>query len=109
MSLSAIPHILGTLAKAIGTIIVVGIICGIIGFAVIIGAAYFGHIPHTISKLDYIVAGVVAVLALYAGGVTVLMVEAVKAALTAVRDAGKEVGSAVKGASGIVGEIEKHL
>jgi hypothetical protein len=107
--MGSIGHILGTLAKAIFKIIFVGVICGVIGFAVIYGAAYFGHSAHTISTLDYIVAGVVGVLALYAGGVTVLMVEAVSAARAALVDAEKEAGSAIKGAATVVQQIEKHL
>ena len=109
-----IGHILATLARAIVKIFFVGIICGVIGAAVILGAAYFGHgTVHTLTTLDYIIAGVVGVLALYAGGVTVLMIEAVKAARAAVMDAGKEAGSAIKGAGNIAQtlerEVEKHI
>ena len=104
-----IGHIFATLAKAIVKIFFVGLICGIIGFAVIIGAAYFGHSSHEITTLDYIIAAVVGVLALYAGGVTVLMGEAVAAARAAVADASKEAGAAMRGAGGIVQGIEKEV
>jgi hypothetical protein len=107
--MSEIGHILATLGKAIGRIFLIAIICGIIGFAIIVGGAYFGHSHHTISTLDYIIAAIVGVLALYAGGVTVLMVEAVKAAFAAVTDVGKEAGAAAKGAGGIVQGIEKEV
>jgi hypothetical protein len=104
-----VGHIFGVLGRAIGRIILVGLICGVIGFAVVAGAAYFGHGDHTISTLDYIIAAIVGVLALYAGAVTVLMSEAVKAALTLAADARKEAGTALKDAGGIVGSIEKEI
>jgi hypothetical protein len=102
-----IGHIFATLAKAIGRILLTGIICGVIGFAAIAGFAYYRH--NALTTLDYIVAAVVGVLALYAGGVTVLMVEAVKAAIAGAREVGKEAGVAAKDAGGLVGEIEKEI
>lgn len=111
--MSEIGHILGTLAKAIVKIFFVGIICGIIGFVVILGVAYYehtqAHITPVLATLDYILAAVVGVLALYAGGVTVLMGEAVRAARAAVADAAKEAGSAVHGAGNIAQSIEKEV
>ncbi|HEX9038754.1 MAG TPA: hypothetical protein VF808_17365 [Ktedonobacterales bacterium] len=104
-----VGHIFGVLGRAIGRIFLVGLICGVLGFAVIIGAAYFGHSSHTITTLDYIIGGVVGVLALYAGAVTVLMSEAVKAALTVAADAKKEAGTAFKDAGGLVQGIEKEI
>lgn len=102
-----IGHIFATLAKAIGQILLTGIICGVIGFGVVVGAAFFAH--GNITTLDYIVGAVVGILALYAGGVTVLMVEAVKAAIAAAKDVGKEAGVAVKDAGGVAGAIEKEI
>lgn len=108
--MGTIGHIIGTLFRAIFRIFVTGILCGVIGAGVILVVAFVtpgGHWPP--SLLTKVAAIVVGILALYAGGITVLMVEAVKALQEAAKNVENEAGSALKGAGTIVQEIEKHL
>ncbi len=108
--MGAISHIFGTLFRVIFQIIVVGLICGVIGAAVVLGAAFSqggAHWPP--STLVEIAAILVGVLALYAGGVTVLMVEAVKAAIAAAKDVGKEAGTALKDGGSLLEIAEKEI
>lgn len=108
--MGAIGHIIGTLFRAIFRIIFIGILCGAIGAGIILLVAFVtpgGHWPP--SLLTKVAAIVVGILALYAGGITVLMVEAVKALQEAAKGVENEAGTAFKGAGAIVQEIEKHL
>lgn len=107
--MGSVGHIIGTLFRAIVRVLFVGIICGVIGAAVIVGASYFEHPGGQIGTLTYIVAGVVGLLALYAGGVTVLMIEAVKAAMEAAKDVGKEAGTALKEGGSLLQAAEKEI
>lgn len=108
--MGAVGHIIGTLFRVIFQVIFVGLVCGVIGAGIVLGAAYFeggAHWPPSV--LTEIGAIAVGVLALYAGGITVLMVEAVKAAQAAIKNVEGEAGTALKGAGAIVQELEKHL
>jgi cytochrome c oxidase assembly factor CtaG len=102
-------HILATLFKAIGRIFLAAIFCGIIGAGVVFLVSFVksGHWPP--DTLTIIAAVAIGVLSLYAGGVTVLMREAVRALQEAVRDVEHDAGSAIKGAATVAQEIEKHL
>ncbi len=107
--MGAIGHIIGTLFRAIFRIIVVGILCGLIGAGVVLLAAYFerGHWPP--SLLTEIAAVAVGILALYAGGITVLMVEAVKALQEAAKNVEQEAGSAFKEGGSLLQAAEKEI
>lgn len=102
-------HILATLFKAIGRIFFAAIFCGIIGAGIVFLVAFVktGHWPP--DTLTIIAAVAIGILALYAGGVTVLMQEAVRALQEVVKDVEGEAGSALKGAASVVQEVEKHL
>lgn len=104
-----VGHIIATLFRAILSIFLAAIFCGAIGVGVTLLVSFVktGHWPP--DTLTIIAAVAVGVLALYAGGVTVLMHEAVRALQEAVNDVEKDAGSAIKGASQVVQEIEKHL
>ncbi|HEU0027256.1 MAG TPA: hypothetical protein VFQ25_09085 [Ktedonobacterales bacterium] len=108
--MGAVGHIIGTLFKAIFRIIFTGLICGVIGAGATLFLVYSnsgGVWPP--SLLGEIAAIAVGVLALYAGGITVLMVEAVKALQEAAKGMENEAGAALKGAGALVQEIEKHI
>ena len=102
-------HIIATLFRAIVSIFLAAIFCGVIGAGVTLLVAFVktGHWPP--DTLTIIAAVAVGILALYAGGVTVLMHEAVQALQTAAKDVEKDAGSAIKGAAQVAQEIEKHL
>lgn len=103
-------HILATFFRAIGRIFLAAIICGIIGAGVVLLVAFVksnGHWPPDL--LTIISAVAVGVLSLYAGGITVLMREAVRALQEAVKDVEANTGTALKGAETVVQEIEKRL
>ncbi len=102
-------HIIGTLFKAIVKIFLAAIFCGLIGFGVTLLVSFVktNHWPP--DTLTLIAAIAVGVLALYAGGATVLMNEAVRTLQVAAKDVENNAGSAVKGAEQVVQEIEKHL
>jgi ABC-type spermidine/putrescine transport system permease subunit II len=103
-------HILATFFKAIGRIILAAIVCGILGAGIVLlvsfvqtkGTGWPGF-------LAIVTAVAVGVLSLYAGGVTVLMREAVRALQEAAKDVEHNAGSAIKGAEAIAQQVEKHL
>jgi hypothetical protein len=102
-------HIIATLFRAIFRIFITAIFCGIIGAGVTLLVSFVksGHWPP--DSLTLIAAIAIGVLSLYAGGVTVLMNEAVHALQAAAKDVEHDAGSAIKGAETVVQEIEKHL
>lgn len=102
-------HILGTFFKAIGKIFLAAIFCGIIGAGVVLLVSFVKSNHWPPDTLTIIAAVVVGVLALYAGGITVLMREAVRALVEAAKDVEANAGHAMKGAESIVQEVEKHL
>ncbi|HUY80035.1 MAG TPA: hypothetical protein VMV29_24915 [Ktedonobacterales bacterium] len=97
--MSAIGHILSTLAKAIVRVLLTAVIGFVIGFAVVIGAIFTRHAPGT---FDYIGAVLVGLLVAYASGLTVLMIAAVTAAFDAARGAVQDAGAAI-------GDVEKGV
>lgn len=102
-------HIIATLFRAIFRIFLAAIFCGAIGAGVTLLVSFVrnGHWPP--DTLTIVAAIAIGVLSLYAGGVTVLMNEAVHALQEAARDVEHDAGSAIKGAESVVKEIEKHL
>ena len=104
-----IGHIIGTLFRALLKILFVGIICGLIGAGLVLFLSYVKTTSTHFDLLTEIAAIAVGILSLYAGGVTVLMVEAVKAARAAARSVEKEAGGALKDAGGLVAGIEKEV
>jgi anaerobic C4-dicarboxylate transporter len=102
-------HILGTLFKAIGKIILAAIFCGIIGAGVVLLVSFVKSNHWPPDTLTIIAAVAVGVLSLYAGGVTVLMREAVRALQEAAKDIEANAGHALSGAESVAKEIEKHL
>jgi hypothetical protein len=104
-------HILATLFKAIGRIFLAAIFCGIIGAGIVLLVSFVKSSggAHWPDLLTIITAVAVGVLSLYAGGVTVLMREAVRALQVAAKDVEKDAGSAFKGAESVVQQVEKHL
>ncbi len=99
--MSSVGHILSTLGKVIGRVLLTAIICLVIGFVVVIGAVFTRHTPST---FDYIGAVLVGILLAYAGGLTVLAIAAVSAAFDvargAVGDVEKGVGAVARGVEG---------
>lgn len=104
-----IGHIIGTLFKALLKILLVGVICGLIGAGIVLLLSFVKTGSSHFDLLTEIAAIAVGILSLYAGGVTVLMVEAVKAARAAARSVEKEAGAAFKDAGGVVQGIEKEI
>ncbi len=104
-----VGHIIATLFRAIARIFLAAIFCGAIGFGVTVLVSFVKTSHWPPDTLTLVAAIAVGVLSLYAGGVTVLMNEAVHALQEAARDVEKDAGSAIKGASQVVEEIEKHL
>ncbi len=102
-------HLVKTFFKAIGRIFATAIICGIIGVGVVLLVAYVKTTHWPPDLLTWVSAVAVGVLALYAGGITVLMQEAVRALQEVAKDVEHEAGSAFKGAGAVVQEIEKRL
>ena len=102
-------HVIATLFRAIVKIFLAAIFCGAIGFGVTLLVAFVktGHWPP--DTLTLVAAIAVGVLALYAGGITVLMNEAVHALQEAARDVEKDAGSAIRGAASVAQEIANHL
>lgn len=102
-------HILATLFKAIGRIFLAAIVCGILGAGIVLLVAFAksGHLQPDL--LTTITAVAVGILSLYAGGVTVLMREAIRALQEAAKDVERDAGSAIKGAEAIAQQVEKHL
>lgn len=104
-----VGHVVATLFRAIVRIFLAAIFCGIIGFGVTLLVAYVKTSHWPPDTLTLIAAIAVGILALYAGGVTVLMNEAIHALQEAAKDVEQDAGSALKGAATVVQEIEKHL
>ena len=104
-----IGHIFATLFRAIVRIFFTALFCGLIGFGVVLLVAFVktNHWPP--DTLTLISAIAVGVLALYAGGITVLMTEAVHTLQEAAKDVEADSGNAIKGAAQIAQEIEKRL
>ncbi|HLY29803.1 MAG TPA: hypothetical protein VKQ36_02125 [Ktedonobacterales bacterium] len=90
--MSIIGHIFASLFRAFFKILFTAIILAIIAGGLALGAAYTltGH-NWPPSILTDITAGVIAVLAAYAGGLTVLVQEAVRGVKTVERDVAKDV------------------
>jgi Na+-transporting NADH:ubiquinone oxidoreductase subunit NqrC len=107
--MGSIAHILGTLFKALLRILLVGVICGLIGAGLVYLLSFVKTGSSSFDLLTNIAAIAVGILALYAGGVTVLMIEAVRAAQMAARSVEKEAGAAFKDAGGVVQGIEKEI
>ncbi len=103
-----IGHVFATLFRAIVRIFLTAIFCGLIGFGVTL-LVVFVKTNHGPDTLTYIAAIAVGVLALYAGGITVLMSEAIHTLQEAAKDVERDSGSAIKGAAQVAQEIEKHL
>lgn len=103
-----VGHLVKTFFKAIGKIFLSAIFCGAIGVGVVL-LVVFVKTNHGPDTLTWIAAAAVGVLALYAGGITVLMSEAVHALKDVAKDLEHESGAAIRGASSVVQEIEKHL
>jgi len=104
-----VGHIVATLFRAFVRIFLAAVFCGVIGAGVTLLVAFVKTSHWPPDTLTLIAAIAVGVLALYAGGVTVLMHEAVRALEEAAKDVEKDAGSAIKGAAQAVQEIEKHL
>jgi hypothetical protein len=102
-------HIVGTLFKAIGKIFLAAIFCGIIGAGVVLLVSFVKSNHWPPDTLTIISAVAVGVLALYAGGITVLMREAVRALVEAAKDVESNAGHALAGAETVAKEIEKRL
>jgi hypothetical protein len=104
-----VGHVFATLFRAIVRIFFTAIFCGIIGAGVTLLIAFVktNHWPP--DTLTLVSAIAVGVLALYAGGITVLMSEAIHALQEAAKDVEGDAGSALKGAATIAQEIEKRL
>lgn len=102
-------HLIKTFFKALGRIVLTALVCGVLGVGVVLLVSFVksNHWPPDL--LTWVSAVAVGVLALYAGGATVLMQEAVHALEDAVKDVRQDAGSAIKGAETVVQEIEKHL
>jgi hypothetical protein len=102
-------HLIATFFRAIFRIFLTAIVCGILGAGVTLLLAFSktGHLAPDL--MTTIAAIAVGILSLYAGGITVLMSEAVHALQEAAKDVGKDAGSALKGAAVVAQEIEKHL
>lgn len=108
--MGAIGHIIGTLFRAIVKIFFVAILCGVIGAGITVLMVYSnsgGHWPPTV--LGEIAAVAVGILAAYAGGITVLMIEAVHALQAAAKDVGKEAGTALKDGGSLLQAAEKEI
>ena len=85
--MSIIGHLIGSLFRAFFRIVFTVIVMAIIGGGITLGVAYVMagyHWPPSI--LTDIAAGVIGVLAAYAGGMTVLVQEAVRGVKAAERD-----------------------
>ncbi len=102
-------HLIKTFFRAIGRIFVAALFCGVIGVGVVLLVAFVktNHWPP--DTLTWVSAVAVGVLALYAGGITVLMREAIRALQEAAKDIERDAGSAIKSAAQVAQEIEKHL
>lgn len=110
--MGVVGHLLGGLRRAIGRIVLWFLIFGLIGAAIVEGAAFFGTKggPTTIT---HIIAAAIGLTLAYAAGLTVLMVEVIRFLVGAVKEAEKTVEGEMGNLGGIVGEvgkaIEKHI
>lgn len=102
-------HIFATLFRAFVRIFFTAIFCGALGVGVTLLVAYVNSKHWPPDTLTWIAAIAVGVLALYAGGVTVLMSEAVHAVQEAVKDVEKDAGGAIGTAAHVAQEIEKRM
>ena len=80
-------HLIGSFFRAFFRIVLTAIVCGVIAGAVALGLAYtMGSHTWPPSTLTEIAAIAFAVLAAYAGGLTVLVQEAVRGVKSAERE-----------------------
>ncbi len=115
---SAAGHILRTLAQAFVKIFAAFVVAGVIGAGAVEGVAYFG--VGKLSTPSLIAAIALGVIVGYAAGLTVLVSEAVRALITASKEAEKgavelgkgaagDVGKALSGAEGALGGVVKAV
>jgi len=104
-----IGHIFSTLFHAIVRIFLTALFCGLIGFGVTLLIVFVKSNHWPPDTLTMVGAIAVGVLALYAGGITVLMSESIHALQEAAKDVEGDSANALKGAAQIAQEIEKRL
>lgn len=107
--MSVIGHIFSTLFRAIVQILLTAVVCFIIGFAAVV-AVVDVRLHHLGGPLTYTAAALVGLALAYAGGITVLLIAAVRAAFEvasgAVKDAGAAVGDVERGVGAAARTVE---
>jgi len=99
--MSSIGHILTTLGKVIGRVLLWALIGFVVGFAAVVGTVFF-RLHHGPGLFTYVASVLVGLVLAYALGATVLMIAAVTAAFDAARGAVQDAGAAI-------GDVEKGV
>jgi hypothetical protein len=111
---STLFHLLGALRRAVGRVLIFGILFLIIGAGLIEGLAYIiGSRPYQPALITHITAAIAGVILGYAAALTVLASEAIHLFIDAIRDVENgvksEVGGSVKILDRVIAFIEgKH-
>ena len=102
-------HLLGTVVKIFFRVVLATLICAAIGAAAVLVVSFVEsrQWPPQSLTLDVLVA--IAVLSGYAGGMTVLMSEAVREAIRGVRAVEQDVGNVVSTVEKDISGFEKRL
>ncbi|PWT71115.1 MAG: hypothetical protein C5B60_11315 [Chloroflexi bacterium] len=98
---STLFHFIGALRRAIGRVLIFGLLFLVIGAALIEGVAYIiGSRPYQPALITHITAAIAGIILGYAAALTVLAGEVIRAFIEAIRDVENgvkaEVGDGIK-------------
>lgn len=102
-------HLLGTVVKVFFKVVLATLICAVIGAAAVLAVSYVESKQWPPQTLTIVVLVAVAVLSGYAGGMTVLMSEAVREAIRGVRAVEQDAGNVVSNLEKDISGLEKRL
>jgi ABC-type Fe3+-siderophore transport system permease subunit len=102
-------HVLGTVVKVFFKVVFATLIFAAIGAAAVLVVSYVTSGQWPPQSLTIVVVIAIAVLSGYAGGMTVLMGEAVREAIRGIRAVEQDVGDVVSTAEKGISGLEKHL
>jgi hypothetical protein len=103
---STLFHLLGALRRAVGRVLIFGLLFLVIGVGLIEGLAYIvGSRPYQPALITHITAAIAGIILGYAAALTVLASEAIHLILDAIRDVEKGVTSEVGGGVKILDRV----
>ncbi len=102
-------HLLGTVVKIFFRVVLATLVCAAIGAAAVLAVSYVETQQWPPKTLTIVVLVAIAVLSGYAGGMTVLMSEAVREAIRGVRAVEQDVGNVVSTVEKDISGLEKRF